>query len=571
MKEEMGVPKAIVRVLEEAGIDLVFGMPGGNTGKIYDALRYSSTIRTVLVRHESLAGVMAEVYGRLTGKPGVVIGQGAFLLANAALGVLEAHLGSSPMLLLSDLTDGAPLSQHGPYQNGTGEYGGWDARMTFSGFTKRTFVPMHPAQAVQDTQLGIKHALSGQRGPVIVLYHSDALSGRVGPHTFPRLYATEKYIWQGRQWADAQVLRDAARVLSKADRPVIIAGNGVRISRAYSELQALAELLAAPVTTTASGKGVFPETHQLALGVFGTFGLPAANAVVQAADVILAVGTKLSPTDTANENPQLLDPERQTLIQIDVEALNSGWTFPADHALIGDAKVVFEQLTAAIQSFTPPDLAQRRLTASAAHIAHRSFEVPESTSDEVPVLPQRIIKDLSEAIPAEGIVTCDAGENRLFMNHYFRTKAAGTFLQPASIGGMGYAIPAALGVKLLFPERAVVAVCGDGGFSMAMNGLITAVEEGIPIIVVVFNNSALGWVLHGHGPFAATFHDFNYAKIAEAIGCVGIRVEEPKDLRPALTTALASDRLVVVDVVTSLTQSFQKVTSPLVRAPETAA
>src|SRR5579883_2988601 len=158
--DEVGVPEAVIRVLEDAGIDAVFGMPGGYTLQLFDALYdHRSTIRTVLVREESLAGVMAEVYGRLTGRPGVVIGQGAFLLANAVLGTLEAHLGSSPMLLLTDMTDGAPYSHHGPYQAGTGEYGGWDAKQSFSGIAKFTAVAHEPAQAVQVTQLAVKHAL----------------------------------------------------------------------------------------------------------------------------------------------------------------------------------------------------------------------------------------------------------------------------------------------------------------------------------------------------------------------------------------------------------------------------
>src|SRR3954471_4929511 len=184
---EVSPGEAIVRCLEQAGIDAVFGMPGGYTFAIFDALRdHRDTIRTVLVREEAKAGVMAEVYGRLTGRPGVAIGQGAFLV-HASMGAIEGHLSSSPMLLLTDLSDNAPYSLHGPYQSGTGEYGSWDARQVFGGMTKQTLVANTPVHAVQCTQLGIKTALTGERGPVAVLFWSGALRGRVGPDSRPAL------------------------------------------------------------------------------------------------------------------------------------------------------------------------------------------------------------------------------------------------------------------------------------------------------------------------------------------------------------------------------------------------
>src|SRR5579884_3138086 len=183
LNEEVPVGEAIVRVLEEAGIDHVFGMPGGNTGwSIFHALYdHQERIRTVLVREEGLATVMAEVYGRLTGRPGVCSAQAAFLLTNAGTGILEAFLAGSPMLILTDLSDSAPLSHHAPYQAGTGDYGTWDARSVIAGYTKQTFVAHDGPQAVAQTQLAVKHALAGNRGPVAVLYHSRALAGPVGP------------------------------------------------------------------------------------------------------------------------------------------------------------------------------------------------------------------------------------------------------------------------------------------------------------------------------------------------------------------------------------------------------
>jgi acetolactate synthase-1/2/3 large subunit len=210
--------------------------------------------------------------------------------------------------------------------------------------------------------------------------------------------------------------------------------------------------------------------------------------------------------------------------------------------------------------------AAARSTLQSAHQQHGFFNVLEFSANATPVLPQRLIKEIQKSVANDTIVTCDAGENRLFMMHYYQTKAPGTYLQPAGVGGMGYAIPAALAAKLVYPQRQVVAVCGDGGFAIGMNGLMTAIEEHIPIVTVAFNNNALGWVKHGQGErnIASDFANFDHAALARAMGCGGIRVEEPSQLEGALREALASDKPFVVDVHTSLSESFRKVTSPLV-------
>ena len=265
------------------------------------------------------------------------MGQGEWIAGNAGQGFLEAMLGSSPIVILTEMSDGGALSHHAPYQSGTGDYGTWDARSALAGVTKRVMVSHDPAQAVQHTQLALKHALTGEPGPVAVIFHSSALRGqrRAGldaahlPHR--RLPAAPVR----RRRLDA--LAGAVAALDGAARPVIIAGNGVRVGQAWPQLAELARALDVPVATTASGKGVFDETDPLAAGVIGPFGWPSANEVVGEADVVLAVGTKLGPHDTADEHVDLLDPARQTLIQIDIEPLNAAWTFPADHVLVGDA------------------------------------------------------------------------------------------------------------------------------------------------------------------------------------------------------------------------------------------
>ena len=403
----------------------------------------------------------------------------------------------------------------------------------------------------------------GSAAPVGVIYHSACFQGTIDPKARPFLYPTARYL-PTPQPAPADQIAAAAAALAKAERPAIVAGNGVRIAQAYEGLAALAALVGAPVATTASGKGVYAETGDWALGVCGNFGQPTANAVLGEADLILAVGTRLGPADTANENPAMLDPGRQTFVQIDVEPKNASWSFPADVTAIGDARLVLDQLLAAVEAPAAEKVAARAKALKDARAANSFFDGPAYTSDETPVMPQRLFREMLAATADDALFTCDAGENRLFMTHYFQTKSAGSLLMPG-IGAMGYSVPAALAAKLVYPDRQIVAVTGDGGFSMSLNGILTAKDEDIPIVVVVLNNSALGWVKHGQGnrPIASTFAETDFAAIAKAVGIDGVRVEAPDAIGPALQAAFASGRPTVVDVVTSFKPSFRDVTSPL--------
>ena len=565
VQDEGYVTSAIVNVLAEAGIEFVLGMPGGYTGNIFSALHEHPTIRVVQVREESIGSTMAEAYGRLTGKPLVVMGQGEWIAGNAGQGFLEALLGSSPLVILTEMSDGGALSHHGPYQGGTGDYGAWDTRSTLHGVTKRVMVSNTPAQAVQHTQLAIKHALVGEPGPVAVIFHGSSLKGRVGPTSSPRLYPTPKYLPVRSRAVYEEMQAAAADAVRGAKRPVIIAGNGVRVGQATANLAALARAIDAPVATTASGKGVYDETDPTAAGVMGTFGVPQANAIIGEADVVVAVGTKLGPMDTADENPGLVDATRQTLIQIDVEPLNVSWTFPIDHPLVGDAAYVMDRLREVHGDDASAREARAAERVAVAVDTHGELVDADFTSDEVPMTPQRVIGILQDVLPPNTIITCDAGENRLFMMHWFKNRFAGGYLQPAAGGGMGYAVPAALGARLAFPDNPVLAVCGDGGFAMSIHALMTAVQERLPVAVVVFNNNALGWVLHGMGEkaVAANFRETDHSVIAASVGCQSRRVSSVDELRDALGQAVGAAEPFVIDVPMSLKKSFKDVVQSL--------
>ncbi len=442
MKAEVEVTHALlVEVLQEAKIGFVFGMPGGDMGRIFDALIDAPSIRTILVRHEQVASIMAEMYGRLTGRPGVVLGQGVFLACNALFGPLEAMKGSSPMLVLGDLTDMAAFMHHAPYQAGTGEYGNHDLRTFFASVTKYTAAVSEPKQAVQTLQLAIKHATTGAPGPVAVVFSSRALSGMVKPGRPPRLFPTGGHLAHGAARPSTSDVKHLADVLLRATSPVIVAGNGLHVARAWRQLESLVDLLGAPVATTATGKTALAEIHPLALGVFGNWGQAVTNHVVSNADTVLVVGSRLAPTDTCFENPDLLDPERQTLLQIDIEPLQIGRNFPVAGVAVADAAAALDALVAEtaprVSNAHREAARQRREHLAVLKALHRYFAEPEQSSAAVPLRPKRVITEVSHRFGDRSIVTMDAGANRLYMTHYFQSRGAGMVYQPASIGGMG--------------------------------------------------------------------------------------------------------------------------------------
>jgi acetolactate synthase-1/2/3 large subunit len=564
---ELPANAAIAEALVQAGAETVFGLSGGLTSRVYDALSArTADIRTVLVRNEAQATCAAEAYARLSGRVGVAMGQGSWLAGQAAVGTLEAFLGCTPMLLIADFSDGAPYSHHGPYQSATAEYGSWDVAGTFRGMTKAVFEARDPVQAVQAIQHGLKHAISGQPGPVAVLLHSLALAGSVGPDSRPLLYRSEHYVRPHAASAapDVSVVTGALRT---AGRPVIVAGGGVRTARAQTELRRLAEATGARVVTTSSGKGVIGENADVSAGTFGPYAMPGANDELAAADVVLVIGSKLGPSDTINENPALLDPARQHIIQLDIEPKNAGWTYPAWDVITADAKIALAAMLTELerQPVAASVLALRRQQA-----LQPQWPSPETEPDGTPVHPRRVIAEMRDALPDDVVVCLDAGENRLLMCRYFQTRKGGEYLQPAAAGGMGYAMPAAIGAKVADPSRTVVAVCGDGGFSMSLPTLLTVVEQNLDITVILFDNGALGWVMHGQrerglAPFNSELLRFDYVKIAEAAGMWAARAEKPANIGPAVHAALGYRGPSLVSINVSREETWVDLRSPLAR------
>jgi acetolactate synthase-1/2/3 large subunit len=563
----------IVDVLIEAGIRYVFGLPGGGTMNIFDALYdHQNEITAVQARDEQAASCMACMYGRLTGMPGVFIAQGPFAGSTGVFGVMEAYLSSSPMLVLTDFSERHVFSLHAPVAAGTGAYGSFDLRNIFRATTKFTAVATTPIEAVQGTQLAIKHAISGRPGPTACTMHSPAILGPINPEGYPAIYPTAGYLRTTIPQLSPQDVQTTVDLLLEARKPVIIAGNGVKISRAYEELEKFAKILAAPVATSYLGKGAFAENHPLAVGPMSQGGQELALETVHEADVLIVIGCRLKPDDTHMELPEVINPKTQRIIQIDIDPRHAGWTFPIEMGLVGDAKAILRQLTEEIsrRAGGKGRVDYQRVQEKLAQAKERSgyFEDPALYAAVEPIRPERVVKALREVTDPTAMIVGDGGNNRYWLMHYYQTRTTGAYFAPGGIGAVSWSLPAVFVAKLLHPERQCVAVCSDGGFAMQMNVLLTAKQYHVPAVFVVMNNSGFGMIREnlGERKICTDFLDTDYAEIARACGCLGFRVEKDSDLRPAMEAALKSGEPAVVDVVIEKeAQMFEKLFSPLAR------
>jgi len=466
---------------------------------------------------------------------------------------MESMLSSSPMLVITDTSDGG-AAQRPANQSGAGEYGSIDLQSIFKSMTKYTTLATSPKEAVLGTQMAIKHAVSGRPGPTTVLMRSAAIGGQVDVESPPFIHNASGFLNTSKPASAPVDIEQAIQILSESKKPVMIAGNGVHVAGAHSELQELAEQWGIPVATSYKGKSAISEDHPLALGMVGTYGQETANRAVGDADTVLVIGALLRSQETVGERPDIFNPNRQRIIQIDIDERNAGWSFPVELGLIGDAKVILEQLVAASKAATPDNSKRKEWTDSlpGRRDAGGYHDQPEMHEDSSPVKPQRLIAQLQATMEPSTIYSLDAGNNRTWMAHLYRAQQANTFYSPGGTAGMGWALPAAVGLKLVYPNQPVVCVTGDGGYMMTVNAISTAVQYDLPIICVVFNNNSLGMV-NDHQPeghkIASEFYPTNNAVVAEGMGAWGVQVSDSKDLPDALRAAQASGKPAVIDVL----------------------
>lgn len=553
----------ICDVLVEAGVDTVFGLPGGATQFLFDSLYdYRDRITVVPLRQENAVTCAADGYARASGKLGVAMGQGPFMGSYGAIGVMEAYMSSSPILVITDNSDWNGFGQKGSLQCSSGEYGALDLRGVFKGISKYVSYATNGSELVFAVEQAIRHAQAGRPGPAVVIGKWQAFQQDIDPSVSPRLLIHNGHMEAYRPAAPIDLVERAATMLSEATRPVIIAGNGVKASAAYEALLGLAHTIPAPIATSYKGKSAVAETDPLALGTLGFIGQRTANLYVSSADVVLVVGSRLSPQDVLYENPDLLDPIRQTIIQIDIEPRNIGWTIPVHLGLVGDVREVLVQLRQALGSRQDSALRVEALRheVEALKEANGYFGDEAMLCDDKPILPERLVRALHDVVDENTNFVLDGGNNRMWMSHFFASKRAGSFFCPGGVAAMGWSALAALGIKKAQPDNKCVAVCGDGGFAMSSHAVSSAVQLGLPIVFLVMNNAVLGNVrdTQGQRVIASEFPELDFAKLGEVYGAVGRRVDEVTDLASALEEALASDRPVVLDVIINKDQNFLK-------------
>ncbi|HDP79989.1 MAG TPA: thiamine pyrophosphate-binding protein, partial [Spirochaetes bacterium] len=482
-------------ILEEAGIDYVFGLPGGATPLILDPLvERKDKIKTVLARHEGGAACMADMYGRLTGKPGILVGQGLWIGTSGAYGIVESYMSGVPMVIITDITDYGSLPQFGPYQDGSGDYGSVNLPQILRSMTKYTTFVSNASEFAHGVQLAIKHATTGRPGPAAVVMKFDVSYAAIDTDAMnPKFFPTAGYLNTAPPCISENDARAFADMLASAKNPVMIAGCGIHRSRAYDEVRELAELLGIPVATSYMGKSAIPETHDLALGTMGAIGQKTANEYITGADVILAVGTALSPENTKLLSPDFIKPETQKIIQIDIESRNIGWTYPVVLGAVSDAKSGLSAVIKALKGKSAGGDAKKRTEAVKKKKAElKYFNEDVLRSDEEPMVPERVVNALNAVAGPDDLIVLDGGNNRMWVTHHFQSRGAGQVLAPGGAAAVGYSPPASLAAQILRPKQRVIGISGDGGLMMHLYTLEMAKIYNIPVTFLVFNNSCLG-------------------------------------------------------------------------------
>ena len=548
-RRAMNGGEAIVNMLRRFDVDTMFGLPGEQT-HIHDAIYHRNDIRHLLVRHEQAAAKMADSYARATGKVGVcdaTVGPGA---TNLVSGISESFLSGIPVLAI--------VSDVRADWRGRESFQEIDQTTLFRPITKQVYSVDHVERIPEFVKRAFQIATTGRPGPVLLSFPMTTLRAK---HEFAEedLEVDTRYAgWPAyRPTPPQSEISTALDSILSARRPIILGGGGVMASGAMDEVRELAELLDMPVATSYMGKGTLPENHPLSLGPYGLLGRPASNEYVLQADLGLALGTRFTNVGTAAWRI----PDRKTrLVQIDIEPTQIGRNYTVDLALAGDIKAVLREMLNLLKSgprVTSNTTQQHAVSAiTAKWRREQGIESPLARDgDARPVHPIQVIRAMRDAMQDDDVLVCDSGFNQIWGGQYFEVRSPGrNYLGPRGFGVMGYGLPAAISRALTTPDQRVVCLTGDGGFAMVIQELETAVRSGANLTIVVMNNSNMQFIkdnqrLFFEGRYISTeFTELDYAEIARAFGCAGIRVERSGELDSAFAEAMHANKPVVIDV-----------------------
>lgn len=529
------VADVIVDELVQAGVDTLFVLPGGTISPVLDACLDRPQIRTVGTRHESGAMFAAAGYARATGGLGVVCVTSGPGVLNTLTGLANAHCEGIPLLVLAGEV---PRTKQGQMALQDGSAHHLDVLTMVKPVVKLALEVTRPDAAPAIIRRAIRTAMSGKRGPVVLTVPMDVARCAT---PIQRFYSEVKIDYAIEGGLMGEALDEAATALASAVRPAILAGSGVRHGLGPERLQHLAERLQIPVLTTPKAKGLFPESHPLSLGVFGHGGhCSAGDYLERGIDVLLAVGTSMSDTGTDGQSALLRPTE--TLIHVDVDALQLGRHYPVSLGIVGEADDVLRALARRV-----PRVSDTRRFGVIRH----GDPMVEATGPSGMITPQRALWELQRVLPPDTIYTCDIGEHLLFATHYLHIDPPGGFMAMNGLASMGSGLGAAIGVQLGCPGRSVAAICGDGVFAMHGAEVATASAEGLPIVFVVLDDGRFGMVENGHEALYGRTPDFatrpvNVRALADALGARTTSIRKPGDILNANLTS--TRRPTVLDI-----------------------
>lgn len=531
--------KALIQALEKEGVDIVFGLPGGANLPIYDAL-VDANLRHILVRHEQSASHMADGYARIKRKAGVCFATSGPGATNIITGIATAYADSSPMIAV---TGQVPLAMIGK-----DAFQETDIIGVANPCTKYAFQPRSAHEIPETVKKAFYIAESGRPGPVLIDIPKDVQQSSADMN-FPELIKVRGY--SPVVDADLSQLGKSVEILLKAERPIIMGGGGVILSGAFSELQAVAEILMAPVVTTFKGKGSFPENHPLAMGPIGMHGHAEANKMILEADCILAVGARFSDRSVGRYDEF---GRGMSIIHMDVDPAEIGKNKSVDLAIIGDVKSSLRTLVKMLSKvIVKKDRDNPWLTRRRELIDHYAETIKDYPRD---LTARKALKKLREILPANSIATTEVGQCQMWASLHFDVISPGTFFSSTGLGTMGFGFPASIGAKAAMPEVPVVDIAGDGSFNMTENSLAVSVLDNLPVIVFLMNNYMLGMVAQWQRTFYNRrykgVHQHNcpdYVKIAQAYSAQGIKAQSLSELEKAIKSALKMEVATVIDIV----------------------
>ena len=540
--------QALIKALEMEQTEVIFGLPGGCILPAYDPL-LDSTIRHILVRHEQGAGHMAEGFAHVTGRPGVAMVTSGPAATNLVTPLMDAYMDSVPMVAITGQVSTGAI--------GTDAFQECDTVGITRSVTKHNELVMR----AQDLPLAIRQAFhiarTGRPGPTLVDVPKDVLQ-----NSMEWYWPTDEEVldslpgYRPNTKGHPRMIKEAARAILASERPIIYAGGGILKARAAEALRELAELLDIHVVTTLMARGAFPDSHPLCLGMPGMHGNATAITSMQKSDLLITLGARFD--DRITGKVDAFAPEAK-IIHVDIDPAEQGKVRRPDIPIVGDAKYVIEEIVKAIKDLLAGGADRADTSAWKSRISGWREQFPLSYEPSEPgdaLKPQFCLESLRDSAPEGTILVSGVGQHQMWSSQYWRFDEPYTWVNSGGLGTMGFSVPAAIGAKVGRPDRTVWAIDGDGCFQMTAQELVTATVERIPIKVGILNNSYLGMVRQ----WQEMFYDERYSEVylspevpdfvkwAEAMGCVGIRVDSPEEVQPAIDKANEiDDRPVVVD------------------------